>query len=260
MYDAWILSIGNELLIGRVVNTNAAWLARRLTVLGYRVARIVAVPDVPEEIVDVVRTALGRGVRVLISTGGLGPTPDDITAEALALALDRKLELNSEAYEMVRSKYGEGGYAMTPEREKMAWLPRGSRPLPNPVGTAPGIFVEVGRTMLFALPGVPREMEAIYEEHVEPVLRARGPNLHFAERSLRVVGVPEADLSRLIREAMRISDKVYVKSHPKGHEVRGPVVEVHIYASAERREDAEDAVARAEGLLRDALRGHLEDA
>ncbi len=260
MYSAWILSIGNELLIGRVVNTNAAWLARRLTVLGYRVMRIVAVPDVPEEIAEVVRASLGRGVRALISTGGLGPTPDDITAEALALALGRRLRLDVEAYEMVRSKYSEGGYAMTPEREKMAWLPEGSRPLPNPIGTAPGIFVEVGETLLFALPGVPREMEAMYEGHVEPILRARGPNLHFAERSLRVVGVPEADLSRLIREAMRMSDKVYVKSHPRGHEVRGPVVEVHIYASAERREDAEDAVARVEGFLRDSLGGHVEGA
>ena len=114
---AWIISVGNELLIGRVVNTNAAWLAAKLTYLGYAVRRIVVVPDEENEIVEAFRDAMERS-DVVISTGGLGPTPDDITNLAFCKALGVEAEVNEEALRMVREKYESRGYPMTPEREK----------------------------------------------------------------------------------------------------------------------------------------------
>jgi nicotinamide-nucleotide amidase len=140
---AWILSVGNELLIGRVVNTNAAWLASKLTHLGYSVRRVVVVPDEEGDIAEVFREALGRA-DVVISTGGLGPTPDDITNLAFCKALGVEPVVNQEALRMVKEKYEVRGYPLTREREKMAMMPPGAKPLPNPAGTAPGILYEHG--------------------------------------------------------------------------------------------------------------------
>lgn len=256
---AWIVTVGNELLIGRVVNTNAAWLAAKLTHLGYLVKRIVVVPDVEEEIVEVFREALGRA-DVVVSTGGLGPTPDDITNLAFAKAVGEEAVVNEEAFRMVKEKYESRGYPITEERVKMAKMPRGAKPLPNPVGTAPGILYQKEDKIVVLLPGVPREMEAIFENYVEPLLKARGPPIHFAESIVVVKGVPEADMSPIIRETMRRYPTVYVKSHPKGFEVEAPVLEVHVYASAGERAEAERIVAEAVEFLVKLAKSKFEKA
>ncbi|MEZ0319164.1 MAG: nicotinamide mononucleotide deamidase-related protein [Pyrobaculum sp.] len=227
-----------------MVNTNAAWLAAKLTHLGYSVKRIVVVPDDEEEIVEAFKEALQKA-DVVISTGGLGPTPDDLTNIAFSKAVGEEAVVNEEALRMIKEKYESRGYSMTEERVKMAKMPRWARPLPNPVGTAPGILYQKGDKMAVLLPGVPREMEAIFENYIEPLLRARGPPMYFAERVVVVKGVPEADMAPIIREAMRRHPTVYVKSHPKGFEVEAPVLEVHIYASAGERAEAERIVAEA---------------
>lgn len=248
MHIAWIVSIGNELLIGRVVNTNAAWLARKLTYLGYLVRRILVVPDEEDCIVAAFKEALSRA-DLVISTGGLGPTPDDITNFAVAKALGVEAVLDETAREWVLEKYRQRGYSATPERLKMAYIPKGARPLYNSVGVAPGIWFEYNSKIVVILPGVPREMEAIFEEQVEPLLRERGPRLCFAEDSFYVLGVPEADLSPLIKEAMRIDERAYVKSHPKGHETGAPLEEIHIYGSAETCDEARGLVQRLYSYL-----------
>ncbi|MEM2609951.1 MAG: molybdopterin-binding protein, partial [Candidatus Bathyarchaeia archaeon] len=166
-----IICVGNELLIGKTLNTNAQWLAKRATSLGVTLKRITVVGDDVDEIACAVREALGRKPRFIITTGGLGPTFDDKTLEGIAKAINRRLELNEKALEMVRKKYEEYAKArkinaieMTAHRIKMAQLPEGAEPLPNPVGTAPGVLVRIGGTDLIALPGVPSEMEAIFDE------------------------------------------------------------------------------------------------
>lgn len=246
--DAWIISIGNELLIGRVVNTNAAWLAKKLTYLGIAVKRIVVVPDVEEEIVSVLREGLDKA-DVIITTGGLGPTPDDITNAAIAKAIGAELVVDPDAERWVSEKYRQRGYPMTPERLKMAQIPRGSRPLYNSAGVAPGIWAEVAGRIIVALPGVPREMEAIFEEQVEPLLKARAPGRCFAEDLFRLAGVPEADLAPLIRDALKLDPRIYVKSHPKGHETGAPLEEIHIYGSAENCEEARRLVELVKSAL-----------
>ncbi|MGC9170159.1 MAG: nicotinamide mononucleotide deamidase-related protein [Thermoproteus sp.] len=252
MPSAWIISIGNELLIGRVVNTNAAWLARKLTYLGYQVRRIVVVPDDEAEIVAAFREALSKA-DLVVSTGGLGPTPDDITNLAAAKALGVDAVLDEIAKEWVLEKYRQRGYQVTPERLKMAYIPRGAKPLYNSAGVAPGIWAEQGGKILLVLPGVPKEMEAIFEEQAEPLLRARGPGLCFAEDSFYLAGVPEADLSPVLRETLKIDERVYVKSHPKGHETGAPLEEIHIYGSAGNCDEARNLVAKVRQFLVDEI-------
>jgi molybdenum cofactor synthesis domain-containing protein len=242
---AWILTIGNELLIGRIVNTNASWLARRLTFLGFSVERIIVTPDEPAEVAEEIRRALSRDdVKVIITTGGLGPTYDDRTLEAVARAINRPLRLNDQALQWVRQKYESGGMQMTKEREKMAYLPEGAEPIRNPVGTAPGSLVAAGEALIASLPGVPAEMQAMFEE-LMPRLKQLAPPLEVIDCGFIVVGAPESSLAPYVEEAERKNPGCYVKSHPKGHEIRGPVLEIRVLASARTRDEARELALRA---------------
>ncbi|MGC9210442.1 MAG: nicotinamide mononucleotide deamidase-related protein [Acidilobus sp.] len=251
---AWLLTIGNELLIGRVVNTNAAWLARRLTFLGFNVERIIVTPDEPAEVAEEIRRALSRGdVKVIVTTGGLGPTYDDRTLEAVALATERRLTLNQVALEWVRQKYESGNMPMTKEREKMAYMPEGAEPIRNPVGTAPGSLLKVKDTVIISLPGVPAEMQAMFEEVMDR-LKEMAPRLSIADCGFIVVGVPESELAPFIEEAERRNPGCYVKSHPKGHEIRGPILEVRVLASAPTKDEATQRAMRALEMVREGAR------
>ena len=147
-----IVCVGNELLIGKVLNTNASWLGKRATSLGVKVKRITVAADDVEEMAVVFREVLSRKPEFVISTGGLGPTFDDKTLEGIAKTLNRKLTINKEALQMVKAKYKEIAKTrrilegeMTPPRVKMATLPEGTKPISNPIGTAPGVQANIER-------------------------------------------------------------------------------------------------------------------
>jgi molybdenum cofactor synthesis domain-containing protein len=246
---AWIITVGNELLIGRIVNTNAAWIASKLTFHGVIVERIVTVGDTVDDIVEILREAVRRS-DIVVSTGGLGPTADDLTMEAVAAALNRPLVLNREAYEMVKSFYEKRGHTLTPEARKMAFLPLGAIPIPNPEGAAPGAWIRFGRSQVFVLPGVPREMEAMMEYVVEK-LRPILPRICVKEKSLLIEGIPEARLASLLRRAAKKCPTCYTKSHPKGHEGDRPLIDVRVLASAE---DCGEAEKLAEGVIEELKR------
>jgi len=228
-----LISIGNELLMGKVVNTNASWLADRLTRLGVAVKRIIVVGDDLEEISSCVKEVLSRKPSFIITTGGLGPTYDDKTLEGLAMALDRELAVHPEALEMVRRKYESMGEGLTEARIKMARIPEGSEPLHNPVGTAPAVRISYGSTIIYALPGVPREMEAIFNENVSKEVSSSS-GFKIAEHSIRIVGVMESALAPMISRVKEHYPGVYVKSHPKGSEEK-PVI--HVYFNAFNRDE-----------------------
>lgn len=255
MKKAWIISVGNEILDGRVVNTNLTWLGRRLTFLGFLVERGVAVRDDCEDIALTFSEAVTRA-DLVVSTGGLGPTFDDMTVLCAAKGLGLRVRLNEDALRMVREKYKSAGLELTEHRRKMAMLPEGARPLYNPVGTAPGVLLEVEGTIVVMLPGVPSEMKAIFEREVEPILRSRGPRVHVAERVLACRGVPESSAAPLIERVMKRHARVYIKSHPSGSELGKPVLRIYLTASGEDPEEAEfnvlSALRELEGLLREA--------
>ncbi|MEM2937589.1 MAG: nicotinamide mononucleotide deamidase-related protein [Candidatus Bathyarchaeia archaeon] len=246
-----IVCIGNELLIGKTLNTNAQWLAKRATSLGVMVKRITVIGDETDEIASAVREALQRKPRFIITTGGLGPTFDDKTLEGIAKALNRKLELNEKALQMVKEKYEDYAKAgkiekveMTPHRVKMAMLPEGAEPLSNPVGTAPGVLLKVDDTFLVALPGVPSEMEAIFEGSVAALLKKEAGEAMFFEASIYADGIMESTLAPLIDLTMHDNPYVYIKSHPRGEEKK-PHIEIHLSTTANNSETAKNRLGKA---------------
>ncbi|MEM2940443.1 MAG: nicotinamide mononucleotide deamidase-related protein [Thermoproteota archaeon] len=221
-----IISVGNELLIGKVVNTNSSWLAEKLTKLGVAVKRIMVIGDNLGEISSCIKEALARKPSLVITTGGLGPTYDDMTLEGLAIGLGRMLALNPKALEMVKRKYENMGESLTEARIKMAKMPEEAEPLHNPVGTAPAAKIFCESTVIYALPGVPREMEAIFNETISKEISLRS-GFKIAESSFRVVGVMESALAPVISRIKEQYPEVYVKSHPKGTEEK-PLIHVYL--------------------------------
>lgn len=193
MPQAVILAQGDELMIGQTVDTNSNWLAGRLWALGLPVRRMATAPDDLDEIAAVLREAAGLG-QVIVSTGGLGPTSDDWTAEAAARAFDLPLTEHPEALAQVQARYALWGRPMRTTARKQALIPRGAEVLENRWGTAPGFAIHREGCSLWFMPGVPREMKPLFETTVEPAIRARfalsPPRLSI----LRTTGVPEGEL------------------------------------------------------------------
>lgn len=250
-----IICVGNELLIGKILNTNSQWLAKRATSLGVSVRRVTVASDDTDEIAGVLQESLRRKPEFIVTTGGLGPTFDDKTLGGIAKALNRRLEIDDEALEMVRKKYE--NYVkqrrmekaeLTPPRVKMATLPEGARPISNPVGTAPGVIAYAEETCIIALPGVPPEMEAIFEESVVPLIRRRVGNAVFLEESVFADGIMESTVAPLVDEVMHDNPQIYVKSHPKGQEGR-PHLELHLSTTAEDAKDGKARLRKAAGQL-----------
>jgi molybdenum cofactor synthesis domain-containing protein len=246
-----IICVGNELLIGKTLNTNAHWMARRATSLGIMVRRITVVSDDVDEIANVIREALQRKPRFIVTTGGLGPTFDDKTLEGIAKALNCKLKVDENALKMVKEKYEayvKSGrmetVELTPPRVKMATLPEGTEPLSNPVGTAPGVITSVKGTFLIALPGVPREMEAIFEESIVPMLKKEAGEITFFETSIYADDIMESTLAPLIDKVMHDNPYVYIKSHPKGEEKK-PHLEIHFSTTAKDSKTAKNRLGKA---------------
>lgn len=247
-----IICIGNELLIGKIPNTNAYWLAKQVTQLGANVKRVTVVQDIVEEMASCIREAIARKPQFIITTGGLGPTFDDKTLQGIAKAIDRKLEVNPTALAMVKKRTIE--YAkkrqmtteieLTPPRVKMATLPEKTKPLTNPIGSAPGVRVDLATTTIFILPGVPSEMEAIFTEAIAPELKeAVGGNM-FCERSIFVQNIMESRLAPLIDQVMSDNEAVYIKSHPVLSEIKSHT-EVHLTMTALPEQEPEKKLLRA---------------
>jgi nicotinamide-nucleotide amidase len=196
-----LLAIGDELLLGETVDTNSAWLAQRLAQDGIAVVRKTVAGDDVAAIRDALDAALARA-RVVICTGGLGPTPDDLTRHAVAALYGRELVIDDGWLEVLRARYDRRGIAMPASNRVQAELPAGALLLPNPLGTAPGIAIaDDVRGLTVLLPGVPAEMRALVEAEVLPLLRARlAPPGAIVSRTLRTAGVSEALLADRIAD------------------------------------------------------------
>jgi competence/damage-inducible protein CinA-like protein len=189
-----LVTIGDELLLGDMVNGNAAWLGRRLTESGVEVTRSVVVGDGQDEIIEAVTEALSRAEAV-ITTGGLGPTYDDLTRDALAVAAGVGLLRDPGIERRLRERSADLGLPLRPMALRMAEIPEGATALDNPVGSAPGLRIELPGGPVYALPGVPVEMRAITDTAVLPELRASVAGPIPARALLRTACVRESDLA-----------------------------------------------------------------
>ena len=202
-----ILCIGSELLLGDILNGNARWIAERLAGLGLPHYRQTVVGDNRQRLAAAAREASGR-CRVLITTGGLGPTPDDLTTESLAAAFETPLEERPELWEEIQAKLSAGGRAVAPSNRRQAFLPRGADVLPNPLGSAPGmIWSPLPDFTILTFPGVPSEMRAMFEATAEPWLqRHGGATGMFVSRLLRFSGIGESTLAEQVSDLLEGSN------------------------------------------------------
>jgi len=211
-----VLCVGTELLLGNILNGNARWIAERLAALGLPHYRQEVVGDNRERLIAAVRAAAGR-CRVLITTGGLGPTPDDLTTEAIAAAFGAPLVEHPAIWEGIRARIEARGRVVAPSNRRQAFLPAGAAVLPNPTGTAPGMIwtptpsdpgvpIQSGFTVL-TFPGVPSELHAMWEATAEPWLRNAGlAQGVFASRLLRFWGVAESSLAEQVADLLALEN------------------------------------------------------
>jgi molybdenum cofactor synthesis domain-containing protein len=229
-----LLVVGNEILIGKTQDTNSNYMAKRITKYGHKIRRITAVGDELEEISNAMREAINRKPDMIIVCGGLGPTFDDMTLQGIAHALNTELELNQHAYNSIKRRY-EAAFkrgilkldGMTKEREKMAYLPKGSTPLPNERGTAPGVKIKNNDTLIFCLPGVPMEMKSMFKIVVLPILKEQKGK--FMEKGFIFTGIGESHIAPYVTEIEEKYPKLWIKPHPRLGEY-GAEIEVSITA------------------------------
>lgn len=195
--NAEIIAVGSEMLTAERVDTNSLYLTRELNNLGVEVVAKAIVGDDRERLADSVRRGLSRS-GIVILTGGLGPTEDDVTREAVALALDRKLIFNAGIADALEQRFSRAGRKMADVNKRQAFVIEGATILPNDRGTAPGQWVEESGAVAMLLPGPPHEMQAMYERQCAPRLARIVPKLVIRTAFLRVAGMAESDLDQLI--------------------------------------------------------------
>jgi nicotinamide-nucleotide amidase len=245
-----VLSIGTELTRGELVNTNAAWLGAELTAIGFEVIAQATVDDERARIAEAVEQ-LGAKVRVLVCTGGLGPTTDDVTTEAVGAALGVRLARDEASLEAIRRRLERFGRTMSATNAKQADFPDGADILPNPVGTAPGFGVRVGECVAYFLPGVPGEMKKMFEEQVVPRIRALASNNLFQLR-LRTFGLPES----LVGERLAGVEAAFPGT-TIGYRAHFPEIEEKVLARAASHAAARDVAERATAEVRGRLGAHV---
>lgn len=243
-----ILSIGSELLRGDIVDTNAAYLARELSQLDLDVQWVEQVGDDLDRLRDAVSRAF-RSAEVTVCTGGLGPTQDDLTRQAIAAALDEPLAVDPSLERDLRARFSGLHRPMPESNVQQAMLIPSARPLPNPNGTAPGWFVERDNRYIVALPGPPSEMRPMWSDAVVPQLRASRPT-HLAMRALMTFGIGESSLEDRIRDIIAWRPDVTVATYAKSNGVQ-----VHVTARATTAGEAEELAQEAEHRLRSVLGG-----
>jgi len=240
---AAVLSIGTELTRGELVNSNAAWLGEQLTALGFEVIEHATVDDDIDRIVEVVRR-LSSQCRIIISTGGLGPTTDDLTTEAVAKALGKPLVRDEASLERIQRFFTSFGRTMSPSNVKQADFPEGASVLQNDVGTAPGFSVRLGDAQLFFTPGVPREMKHLWEERIVPRIATLADRTS-AQLHLRTFGLPESQLGDLLAGIEGQFPGVTI-----GYRASMPEIEVKVLARAKDAQAAEALAEKAAAVVR----------
>jgi nicotinamide-nucleotide amidase len=235
---AEIVTIGTEMLLGDLVDTNTAWLSSRLAALGVGIYRHTTVGDNRERIADVLKEAASRS-DLVVTTGGLGPTSDDLTNECLAAVTDRRMIEYPEARAHVDEMFKKFGREPTSNNYKQALFPEGTELIPNPLGTAMGALLEEDGTTFVTLPGVPPEMKRMFEETLEPLIRARSDG-SIISKTLWFAGIGESALAEKVQDFLDATDPTVAPLAGQGK------VRLRITTRAATQEEAEERIAPVE--------------
>lgn len=244
--SAAVLSIGTELTRGELVNTNAAWLGERLTGLGFEVVEQSTVDDDEGRIAEALGRLAGRA-RVVVATGGLGPTTDDLTTASVAKALGVPLVRDAAALAQLERRYASYGRRMPPSNAKQADFPEGAAIVPNPNGTAPGFAVDLAGCRAFFLPGVPSEMRSMFAASIAPEIAPLGERTIHQEH-VRVFGLGESQVGERLADVAEGEEGVTL-----GYRASFPEIEVKILARAADESTAADRARRVAARVRERL-------
>jgi nicotinamide-nucleotide amidase len=236
--SAEIVTIGTEMLLGDLVDTNTAWLSARLAALGVGIYRHTTVGDNRERITSVLREAASRS-DLVVTTGGLGPTSDDLTNECLAAVTGRRMIEYPEARAHVDEMFRKFGREPTQNNYKQALFPEGTQLIPNPLGTAMGALLEADGTTFVTLPGVPPEMKRMFEETLEPLIRARSEG-SIISKTLWFAGIGESALAEKVQDFLDAEDPTVAPLAGQGK------VRLRITTRAATQEEAEERMAPVE--------------
>ncbi|MCL4274620.1 MAG: hypothetical protein KJZ77_12180 [Anaerolineales bacterium] len=251
MTSAEIITIGTEILLGEIVDTNTRHIARTLRGLGVDLYRTITIGDNVERIAESIRNSMARA-DIVITTGGLGPTVDDPTREAVAKALGVETEFREDLWQQVVETISRYGRKPSENQKRQAFVPQGAIGVKNPVGTAPCFIVETPRNAIISLPGVPNEMEHVLHESIIPYLQERF-NLDqiLKVRILHCAGLGEGTIDEKIADLERLSNPTVGLAAHTG------VVDVRIAAKAKTEADADAMIAQVEAQVRERLGNHV---
>jgi nicotinamide-nucleotide amidase len=249
--NAEIVSIGTELLLGEIVDTNSAHIARNLRDIGLNLFFTTTVGDNEERIVSALNMALDRA-DIVITTGGLGPTVDDVTRQAVAVATNRKLVFSQELLGQIAARFAQFGHRMSENNRQQAYIPEDAVPIENPVGTAPCFIVESERGVVISLPGVPREMKYLLDVTVLPYLRKRFNLTSIIKaRVLRTAGIGESRIDEAIADLMKLTNPTVGLAAHIGQ------TDVRITAKADNETIADEMIAQVEAQVRERLGDYI---
>jgi nicotinamide-nucleotide amidase len=252
MPSAEILTIGTELLLGEIVNTNTQVIAQALRRIGVDVYRTSTVGDNRERIAAVLKECIQRA-DIVIMTGGLGPTVDDPTRHAIAEAFGLKLVYFPALWQSIEDRFAKYGIHPPENNKQQAYLPDQARSLPNPRGTAPGVHLEVAGKDIFALPGVPLEMEGMLDEQVLPRITSKyGLTGAILIRNIRVDNIGESQIDALISDLEELPNPTVGLAANKGY------VLIRLTAKAENEELADALLCELEGEIKKRLEDYLD--
>ena len=246
---AEIIAIGSELLLGQIVDTNSSYIAKRLAENGIELVQTATVGDDLQQMKEVIREAAKRS-QVVITTGGIGPTEDDLTREVIAEVFQRPLTFQPHLMEQIETLFKKRGFRMAENNRKQAYIPKGSIPIENPKGTAPGFIVEHSNGSIISIPGVPPEMEYLMENTVIPYLRKRFDIKHevIQYRVLRACGLGESAIGLQIKDLMKESRNPSVGTLASIGDIR-----IRITAKAQSPEEASNLIQKMEQEIRKRL-------
>ena len=246
---AEIIAIGSELLLGQIVDTNSSFIAKRLAENGIELVQTATVGDDLRRMKEVIKEATNRS-QIVITTGGIGPTEDDLTREAIAEVFQRPLIFQPHLMEQIEELFKKRGFRMVESNRKQAYIPEGSIPIENPKGTAPGFIVEYPNGSIISIPGVPVEMEYLMENRVIPYLRKRFDIKHqvIRYRVLRACGLGESAIGLQIKDLMKESRNPSVGTLASIGDIR-----IRITAKADHPEEASNLIQKMEKEIRNRL-------
>lgn len=243
-----IITTGDEVVSGVIVDTNTQWIAERVSQLGHIIVRHTSIADDAGDIGDALKSAAKRADAVIVS-GGLGPTSDDITVEAAAKAFGVKLVRNEEVLDEIRSYFERIGRVMSPSNEKQADIPDGASIIPNFVGTAPGVHAKFDKKDFFFLPGVPKELYKMFDEYVMPWLAKQHKDEMYS-LMLHCFGMPEATIDEKLRP-------LNLKDVRLSFRVKFPEIILKLVVRAKNSDEAKNAVLAAANSIREILGEHI---